>query len=250
MSTAKPDQPQNAQLSVLYQQHAQGEPPGELDRQILAAARRAVAEGPPNQRRTGWWQRWRMPLTLACTVVLTASLSLLMQTSPEQAVPPVATPRPATLPEKATVQTPAADTPTTASRSVSAPQARNNGITDRQQTPAPRTERAADAAAAQAVQAQISAPAKSEAHMPPVNAAGETSSRGAVTGHSSPTLSAARPAAAPLAKTRADGARTPDRWLDEIRSLRMQGKDDEAAQQLREFRLAHPDYPLPEEFRQ
>jgi hypothetical protein len=49
---------------------------------------------------------------------------------------------------------------------------------------------------------------------------------------------------------RADSARPPDVWLEEIRTLRRAGKTEEAQRQLNEFRLAHPDYVLPEEFRQ
>jgi hypothetical protein len=38
-------------------------------------------------------------------------------------------------------------------------------------------------------------------------------------------------------------------WLDEIRSLRRQGREEEAARRLAEFRTAYPDYPLPEDLK-
>ncbi|MDQ5877824.1 MAG: hypothetical protein QG638_556, partial [Pseudomonadota bacterium] len=38
-------------------------------------------------------------------------------------------------------------------------------------------------------------------------------------------------------------------WLEEIRALRRQGREDEAARRLAEFRLAYPDYPLPEDLK-
>ena len=38
-------------------------------------------------------------------------------------------------------------------------------------------------------------------------------------------------------------------WLDEIRSLRRQGREEEAARRLAEFRAAYPDYPLPEDLK-
>jgi hypothetical protein len=55
--------------------------------------------------------------------------------------------------------------------------------------------------------------------------------------------------AAPLAKSRAGGVRAAGVWLEEIRALRAAGKSEQAEQQLREFRVAYPDYVLPEEFR-
>ena len=79
------------------------------------------------------------------------------------------------------------------------------------------------------------------------NAASQAASRGEL--RAAPEISAARPAAAPLAKSRADGTRTPQLWLEEIRTLRSAGKSEEAERQLAEFRRAHPEYPLPEEFR-
>jgi hypothetical protein len=39
--------------------------------------------------------------------------------------------------------------------------------------------------------------------------------------------------------------RSPDEWLEEIRRLRAQGRDADAATELAEFRRRHPDYPLP-----
>jgi hypothetical protein len=89
--------------------------------------------------------------------------------------------------------------------------------------------------------------------MPPatVGIASETSVKGEMRAApaAAPALSATRQAA-PLAKSRADGTRPPEAWLEEIRALRRAGNTEEAARQLREFRLTHPDFPLPEEFRQ
>jgi predicted Zn-dependent protease len=59
-----------------------------------------------------------------------------------------------------------------------------------------------------------------------------------------------RESAAALGKLRAEVPRSPAAWLEEIRALMREGKAEEAARQLREFRRTHPDYPLPEEFRQ
>jgi hypothetical protein len=39
--------------------------------------------------------------------------------------------------------------------------------------------------------------------------------------------------------------RTPEAWLAEIRRLKAQGRDAEAAMELAEFRKRHPDFALP-----
>ena len=42
---------------------------------------------------------------------------------------------------------------------------------------------------------------------------------------------------------------TPEQWLEEIRLLRKQGREREAAEALAEFRKAYPGYALPEDLR-
>src|SRR5439155_2381840 len=39
---------------------------------------------------------------------------------------------------------------------------------------------------------------------------------------------------------------SPERWLERIADLRKQGRDDEADQQLAEFKKRYPDYKIPE----
>ena len=93
-------------LSQLYRSTPAGEPPAALDAAILAAARAATA---PEKRPRPWWQRLRLPVTVAATVVLAVMLSLTMERHPpgsEEAVPASApqqsapaSPPPAALPE-------------------------------------------------------------------------------------------------------------------------------------------------------
>jgi hypothetical protein len=40
-------------------------------------------------------------------------------------------------------------------------------------------------------------------------------------------------------------ARPPEEWIEEIRRLKAQGRDADAATELAEFRRRHPEYPLP-----
>ena len=60
-----------------------------------------------------------------------------------------------------------------------------------------------------------------------------------------------RAKSAPLRKEAVGAAlaRTPEQWLEDIRQLKQQGKDKEAAEALAEFRKAYPDYRLPEDLR-
>ncbi len=43
----------------------------------------------------------------------------------------------------------------------------------------------------------------------------------------------------------ASAIRTPEAWIDHIRSLRAQGREAEATAELAEFRRAYPDFQLP-----
>jgi hypothetical protein len=51
------------------------------------------------------------------------------------------------------------------------------------------------------------------------------------------------PARAPAAV--ATPPRSPETWIEDIRRLRAQGRDAEAAAELAEFRRRHPDFALP-----
>ena len=52
-----------------------------------------------------------------------------------------------------------------------------------------------------------------------------------------------------VAQTAAATERSPLTWLDDIRRLKAEGKAEEAARELAEFRKRHPDYPLPNDLR-
>ena len=63
------------------------EPPPELDERIRAAARRAVGARPQSleqqaadeKRRRSWASRWRVPLSVAATIVIAATLTVMVQ---------------------------------------------------------------------------------------------------------------------------------------------------------------------------
>ena len=244
MTEPRQDLPADPQLSRFYREHAVDEPADIIDQRILVAARQAVSgTRPPEAQRNGWWQRWRMPVSLATTVMLTVMLALLVERQPtELTIAPSREKEAAESTQKraepeSIPPAPAKAAPAPASPPVQKilPKAQggqserdrsgtSNSVADQAvaaPSPGSKAERAS------------SASAPSEAATPPA-----------------PALAAVPPAAAPLLKSRADSSRSPAVWLEEIRALRRAGKAEEAERQLREFRLAYPDYALPEEFRQ
>lgn len=253
MTEPRQDLPTDPQVSRLYREHAQAEPSAAIDQHILARARQAVIAPPPGARRTGWWTRWRMPLTLLTTVMLTVTLTLLVERQPGDlsTLPSAEKPRSESVQDGVAAPSKKQAEAAAPARPVQAPAPPSV----KENRPPPRAEsRERDASRASKFDAE-QAPAapsvadKAESAEPAAaNAASQAASRGEL--RAAPEISAARPAAAPLAKSRADSTRTPQLWLEEIRSLRNAGKSEEAERQLAEFRRAHPDYPLPEEFRQ
>lgn len=195
------------ELSRLYRETPAAEPPQSLDAAILAAARRAVQAAP--RRRPGW-RAWAVPMSVAATVLVTATLTLMVQQEQERAATeaaPALAPRPpaAAAPEEKQAVAPA--------------------------VPALRQERSAEppasppaAPAPQSVELPQAAPAADAVEMRAKSVA--------------PVRKEAAAAAAP---------RAPGPWLDEVRRLKQEGKEKEAAEALAAFRLAYPDYRLPDD---
>jgi len=81
----EPD-PRDPRLDVAYRDAATDEPPAAIDERIRAAARRAVAAGPqPLEARAraevqrSWIARWRVPMSIAATVVVAVTLSYMVE---------------------------------------------------------------------------------------------------------------------------------------------------------------------------
>lgn len=73
-------------LDRAYRETPRDEPPPEVDERIRAAARRAVGTRPrsleqqaADERRRSWASRWRLPLSVAATVVIAATLTVMVQ---------------------------------------------------------------------------------------------------------------------------------------------------------------------------
>jgi hypothetical protein len=271
------DIPDDPQVSALYREHARDEPPAAVDEHILATARAAVSAAASVAQRS-WWQRWRTTLALATTLALTLSLALLHERPPgnPQREAGVAPARPVAPASGARDTAAPAAPPTAVSEHAAAAAGKAAGVAPRlpareDQLAGPHVAPAAGAGgplpAAGDAPRQGGSPAiaRQEADTgsaPPRAREGSAVAGTAATAAAAAGASAEQEAAAagqaPAARqraraeapSRAGTARSADDWLDEIRALRRAGRSAEAAKQLADFRLAHPDYPLPEEFRQ
>jgi len=237
------DDLRDPELSRLYKQASQAEPPPALDAAILAATRAAAA---PQRPPRPWWRRLQAPFALAATVVLAFVLTLSMDRNPPPDGEIPATPSGKERP-------PAAEQVAPASRNAAealapaAParkEAQRPKATPEKQTPATSSQDGPQPAAPTAVQG---APGASTAKAAPAPAADAESADMLGSERrkplAEPALEAKREAATALPQ------KSPEAWLGEIRSLRRQGRLAEAERSLREFRAAYPDYPLPEDLR-
>ena len=228
-------------ISAAYRELGAEEPPRALDEAILAAARRSpgFSIGP-------WTHRWAVPLSLAAVVVLSVTVTLQMQREQPDSVSPVpqaqkeiAAAKPAQAPES--LLKPGAQEQV---KAVAGAPAR-----ERSAKPALRSEPKpfADALRDQAPAAAAPAP---EVSSRADTARGELSS---ATGAAAPRAAPVTPQAAPAqALAKRAMAReevrleTPERELDRIAQLRRDGRHEEAAKALAEFRKRYPDFMISE----
>jgi cytoskeletal protein RodZ len=235
------DDIRDEQLSRLYREVADAEPPAALDATILAASR---AEVTPPRRRAGW-RSWTVPMGVAATVMLTATLTLMVQQEKERPATEAAPAQsaPATTPQKK----PDAAADLAAKPAAPLPEAKREAVRREAEraapAPAPVPETAAPAGAV-APRAPMAESAESAAPARPAAAMRQ---------QAAPAADAVemRAKSAPLHKEAVGAAlaRTPGQWLEDIRQLKQQGKEKEAAEALAEFRKAYPDYKLPDDLR-
>jgi hypothetical protein len=244
----------DSEISALYRDGAKAEPPPALDAVIRAAAHEALAERPAAAPRPQpWWQRWRLPVGVLATLVLTFSLTLLVERERARDLEPApAVTAPAPVAERAAPVRPAADEaqPQRVVPPQTAPAIRRDAL--------PQQSRPAEAAAT------ATAPAATAPVPTPPPALGGAAAPAAAEQRSGVEMLKAGPAAegamadrvAPAAaqmkreaKAAAPAARSPEVWLQEIRRLRREGRAAEVQAQLDEFRRAHPDYVLPDDLK-
>jgi len=254
-------------LDEAYGRTPRETPPAELDDRIRAAARRAIGAGPQSlearaeaARQRSWTARWRVPLSIAATVVLAVTLTLMVQDEErrtgDEASPHTRPFAPAL--EKAPPATPPADAQR-ADREAAPASAAPVAAPKRAASPPPREEPATAAkpaalemrrqslesapAPVPATPAAAPAPAQSRpSAAPPAASAPEPPSGGLSDSMRRERALGERPARA----TRDAGAtRSLEEWIEEIRRLKKEGREAEAAAELAELRRRHPDYVLP-----
>lgn len=228
--------PTDHEIASLYREAGASGPGAELDRNILQAARAAVA---PKATPTNWWTRWRLPLQAAATVCLVAMLTVMLgrREPPPPAVPPLAMNQAA----------PAAESRAPAPAPAAA------AIHERTAPPPPARARPEGKIAPQAPAAQPAAPAPSAvsseiAAAPSGNtiAADAQNARSFAKGEAE---AGAAPAAKAAARAAAEQAMPPRAWLDSIQLLIDQNRLEEARKRLEAFTKAYPDERVPEGMR-
>jgi len=228
-------EPFDPTLDALLHAHADEAPSPEIDAAILAAAHRAVQSGPRESNKraaaTSAW-RWWMPLAAAATIgAITIGVLQLM---PKELEPTSATIMSDTPPSASAVSEPNTPPPPAAAMStdkVEAPRAKTDAPQAKARAdrpaPAPPMRNEAERAAA-----SEPFPAQRERDAATRESAGSAPSR----------MEAPAPALAKqsAAATVAQSAR-PEQWIARIRQLLADGKTDDAARELSDFRAAFPD---------
>jgi hypothetical protein len=247
------------ELKSIYGAAGSPEPPASLDDSILAASRRAVHSKPAAPRRT---QRWGAPVALAATVLLATGVSLMvMQQQPERDAAPAA----------ATDMAPVSKIEQKVARDQAAADARRAEPRKRVEAPAEQAAPAGEVAQAPArsdeglAASSTVAPAAAPAAPPPRLAESAPAAPQELRRESAEAAKApARPAAAPLAAARSSAAgraaladqasvtdevrQSPEKWLQVMRDMRLEGRLAEADRELAEFRKRYPEHRLPEDF--
>jgi hypothetical protein len=268
--------PADAGLSRLYRAAAGDEPPAALDAAILKAARAAVTQKTLPMPQP-WWKRLRAPVTIAATVMLAVMLTLTVDRNPPQVVQestPQSTPQSARESVQKAMPSPLPAPASAVPADSGASRADHVGAARERMPAAPavivdRAEKKAKATDSVPAAPQLVAPpaameSRGEATTAATgkleNAEGRS---GALPERARSADAALAPAPAPAPAMAPAGAAAAMRestakrvaprpeivWLEEIRSLRRQGREEEAARRLAEFRTAYPDYPLPEDLK-
>lgn len=215
----------DAKVSARYRELAREEPPRHVDDAILAAARRATASRPAPLVAPSGRRRWYVPVAAAAIIVLAVAVTVHVERQQpdfevaEQQAAPVQTP----------VTEPAAK------RDSSAPPA-----------PGAEARSPAELQKSQTSSSQPAAPAPNSAE--PLAGLRESQRSDAA-----PSAARARPEARAMRSERGAeqkliglAAASPEQWLQGIVDLKRQGRDEEAEEQLGDFRKRYPDYRIPE----
>jgi len=220
------------ELSRLYREASSEEPPAALDATILAAAHKRGAR-PRSRERSSWW-RWMAPASAIATLALGVSLALLIERE-----------QPETMDETGIRQTQTRDPQPARATEPAKPGAAGQAASAAANKATPAASPPAQTPAPPAVQA-FPAERRAKAIAPGLSASKPAPQSG-VADDAATGSPAAPAAAARLAPMRQEAAqRSADAWLEEIGRLKREGRDEEAARQLVEFRKAYPAHAIPQ----
>ena len=228
-------------LSRLYREASTENPPAPLDAAIPAAVWKQVSK--PQRRERPWWSRWMVPASAMATLVLGVSIAFLVereQTTGDTTIRQIA-PRPASPPPVRVTESAKAKAADSAAPGVAA---KKEAPVAAVPAPAPVPRPAEPAkSAVDAIPAQDRAKATEPGMVRESNVATDSAIGGlGATAPAAPPAAAAKPARMRQAAIQ----RSPEAWLDEIRRLKREGRETEAAEQLVEFRKAYPAHAVPE----
>ena len=281
-------EPRDEELSRIYRDAQALEPPQRVDDNILAASRR-VAGAKPRSDRAGPARRWSAPVALAATVVVTTTMTLMVlerqsdldttevdtiSSAAPSADQPSKSPPADTKPAVRAPATPAAQAPARRDRAEPRP-GESAAAGERLGTGQPglaadvpraretlRKEETRSAPAAAVPFSRERAGAESQAPSPDAQRAPEVrqaprAPSAALAGdantlrESALTLQRAGVTGAPAGRAAVSETRerTPEKWLEDVRKLKTQGKTAEAERELADFKKRYPDHRLPDDLR-
>ena len=235
--------PTDQEIGMLYRESGEAEPSAELDRNILAAARAAVAAKPAP---SPWWTRWRLPVqALASVAVLAMLVVMVLQKQPD--APVIGELALNAQPTEAPVQA----VPPVMEKSMPAAADKDFRVAERAAV------RSAPAAAPAAPAASAAAPlvvppaAKSEvlASSPAAEARAPMAAAPALRSQQGDEVSGAAEAGMATRQASALPVRPAKEWLESIQLLVSQGRIEEAKSSLAAFERAHPSVVVPDGLR-
>lgn len=259
-------EPQDRELSRIYRDAGTPEPPQRIDEAVLAASRRAAGSRP----RSIWSERvWRsrVPVALAATILLSFTVTLMvLQDSRQTDSEPVAK-KPRTAEEHAETA------PSELPKARSIAQTDNRGdrgaesLALTEGSDASRPGFVGDAPSEPARATRDSLATRRRAQDSPDSGEARAARESMTAAQPAPAApSAPAAAASPRRETalqRSDAAsgqaggiagseakeRRPEKWIEDIRRLKAQGKSEEADRELAEFRKRYPERSLPDDLR-
>lgn len=232
--------PTDQEIGMLYRESGEAEPSAELDRNILAAARAAVAAKPAP---SPWWTRWRLPVqALASVAVLAMLVVMVLQKQPD--APVIGELALNAQPTEAPVQA----VPPVMEKSMPAAADKDFRVAERA---AVRSAPAVAPAASAAAPLVVPPAAKSEVSVssPAVEARAPMAAAPALRSPQGDEVLGAAEAGMATRQASALPVRPAKEWLESIQLLVSEGRVEEAKSSLAAFERAHPSVAVPDGLR-